>query len=90
MRERNPEVVGELVHKYPVALDNRRLHRPGWDHIPVGQGAAENYHQDNEEAKSPVFAPRLEKTRLHTQSPVIASTMSLPGTYPKRVAAIES
>ena len=74
MSKGNLEVVGELVHKYPVAFKNCRLHRTRRNHVPVGQGAAENHHQDDENGKTSVFAPNPEKTSLHMQSPILAST----------------
>src|SRR5258708_3988050 len=69
MCEGNPDVVGELVHKYPVALENCRLHRTRRNHIPVCQGAAEDDHQDEEQGETSIFAPHLDKTALHIQSP---------------------
>src|SRR6266496_1213636 len=73
MSKGNLQVVGELVHKYPVAFKNCRLHGTRRNHVPVGQGAAENHHQDDEDGKTSVFAPSLEKTPLHIQSPILAS-----------------
>src|SRR6185369_6418653 len=65
----NLEVVGELVHEYPVAFDNGRFHRTRRNHVPVGQRAAENHHQDDEDGKTSVFAPSLEQTALHIRYP---------------------
>src|SRR4029077_19657338 len=67
MSEGNPHIVSELVHEYPVALDDRRLHGSARHLVPVGERAAKHDHQANEQRKPLVFPPRSREPVFHEQ-----------------------
>ena len=48
--ERNLQVIRELVHEDAIAFDDRRLHRAGWDDVPIGNRGphGEKRHQQNQ------------------------------------------